>query len=200
MSLAELRAAAKSAGLPVSGNKSILMNRLQGARPTPSIAKKSSPTPKSGASTATAVRVGVQLSDSVLKEMKLRLTGVGTDAAGNNEYIYMPTGGASPKQVTTKTASTSSAKTTGTSNGKSKVKATGKGTTPMAMVSDEALEEATNLFVYRLNEKKVPVELCRKVLLCFMDETDIPKQKTLVYETLAEQTHYETDSDDSDGE
>ena len=76
-------------------------------------------------------------------------------------------------------------------------------------MSDAALEEAIACFVERLDEKSVPVDVCRKMLRYFLPPCEIPKDKEGVFEALAEQTHYETgsecesddeeDDDDDDG-
>ena len=185
MSLAQLRAQAKAAGLPVSGNKTVLMQRLQGTPSGVPRAPTASAARTSTASTTNAVRVGVQLDDKIAKAMGLRLTGVGTDASGQAEYIYMRNG------ATAKPASAGIAKTTkkaGTSKAKN-----GKA----SQVSDAALDEAVNCFVHRLVAKNVPVDLARQLLTHFIDG-EVPKQKMKVFEMLAEQTHYETDSDDEE--
>ena len=62
------------------------------------------------------------------------------------------------------------------------------------------MDEAIGCFVERLDEKKVPVELCRQMLKHFVDDSDIPKQKMKVYELLAEQSHLETEDEASDDE
>ena len=90
MKLAELRAAAKAAGVPSSGNKKMLMQRLQPASPTVSSAQSGARGSKAPANVTNATRLPVKLDDAVLKSMKLRLTGVGTTASGQPEYIYMP--------------------------------------------------------------------------------------------------------------
>ena len=195
MKLAELRAAAKAAGVPSSGNKKMLMQRLQPASPTVSSAQSGARGSKAPANVTNATRLPVKLDDAVLKSMKLRLTGVGTTASGQPEYIYMPiqsgtsaSSGAAAKTIT-KGAKTSPA---------NKKQAAKKKCD--SEVSDEALDEAIGCFVERLDEKKVPVELCRQMLKHFVDEKDIPKQKTKVYELLAEQSHLETDDEGDDDE
>ena len=191
MSLAQLRAQAKTAGLPVSGNKTALMQRLQGTSSGVPPAPTATPARKSTTATSATVRVGVQLDDKVAKAMGLRLTGVGADASGQTEYIYMR-GAAAAKPASAGIAKP--AKKAGTSKaGAAKGSKIGK-------VTDAALEEAVDSFVFRLQSKNVPVDLCRQLLGHFLDDKEVPKQKMKVYEALAEQTHYETASDDDDDE
>jgi hypothetical protein len=64
-------------------------------------------------------------------------------------------------------------------------------------VSDSQLEKAVDIFVERLKDKNVPLPLGQQFLAFFVDAKLIPKQKMKLYEMIGEQTHYETDSDDS---
>ena len=74
-----------------------------------------------------------------------------------------------------------------------------KGPDLLGKASDQAFDEAVEVFKTRLENKKVPVKLCQDILAHFYDAKpkDIPKQKAKVYKELALQSYYETDSDNS---
>ena len=189
MTLAELRSAAKSAGLPMSGNKAALMNRLQGTAPT---ASGGSNVSKSSLKTAdsSAVRVSVQLDPALLKKMNMRLAGVSKGSDGQPQYTYMPIG----RKATV--ASAKSAKPTATIAKRAPAKKiTAKST---ADIPDEVYEEAMDAFTMRMEKKKVPTILGQQMLGYFVDPKKIPKQKKKVFEMLAEQVLMETDDEEDD--
>lgn len=186
MKLAEMKSIAKASGLPSSGNKSKLFQMITNAS---SVSSKAQAAPKPTKPRNAEVRVNVQLDPVTLKAMGLKLTSASTDANGQPEYVYTKIAAAKSSGSAVRVSSGGISKGAIDKKDKNQKK---------NAVSDEALDEAVNTFVGRLDEKKVPVALCREVLKFFMDEDQIPKQKKKVYEVLAEQTHYETDSDDDD--
>ena len=186
MKLAEMKSIAKASGLPSSGNKSKLFQMITNAS---SVSSKAQAAPKPTKPRNAEVRVRVQLDSVTLKAMGLKLTSASTDANGQPEYVYTKIAAAKSSGSAVRVSSGGISKGAIDKKDKNQKK---------NAVSDEALDEAVNTFVGRLDEKKVPVALCREVLKFFMDEDQIPKQKKKVYEVLAEQTHYETDSDDDD--
>ena len=193
MKLAEMKSIAKARGLPSSGNKSALFQMITNAS---SVSSKAKAAPQPTKPRNAEVRVRVQLDSVTLKAMGLKLTSASTDANGQPEYVYTKIAAAKSSGSAVRVISGGISK--GAIDKKDKKQKSGKKASEENAVSDEALDEAVNTFLVRLDEKKVPVALCREVLKFFMDEDQIPKQKNKVYEVLAEQTHYETDSDSDD--
>ena len=185
---ATLRAQCKAAGLSSSGNKTVLMKRLADSTSASTTGSARATTaPKSG---TTPVRLNVQLDAKTCADLGLKLVAVSTDASGNPEYIYnKPASSAAASKSTTKLSTPISKKAK-----------TSKGDCLLGKASDKAFEEAVEVFKARLEDKKVPMKKCQELLAYFCDAKDIPKQKAAVYDELALQTHYETDSDDDDEE
>ena len=186
---ASLRAQCKAAGMSSSGNKTALTQRLaksSSASTTGSVCATT--TPKSGSA---PVRLNVQFDAKTCANLGLKLVAVSTDASGNPEYIYnkAASSSAAASKSTTKLSTPISKKVT-----------TSKGDCLLGKASDKAFEEAIDVFKARLEDKKVPMKKCQEFLAYFCDAKDIPKHKAGVYEELALQTHYETDSDDDDEE
>lgn len=183
---ASLRAQCKAAGLASSGNKTTLMQRLTSLSSASTTGSARATTaPKSA---TVPVRVNVQFDANTCADLGLKLVAVSTDASGNPEYIYNKTASATAASKSTSKLSTPISKKTS------------KGVGLLGKASDKAFEEAVEVFKARLEDKKVPMKKCQEFLAYFCDTKDIPKQKAGVYEELAVQTHYETDSDDDDDE
>lgn len=203
LSLAELQTKCKDAGVPSSGNKATLMQRLSGVAgvgsfrtaavaPTPNVV----PTGKTN-----TTRVGIKFDAKTCADLGLKLVAVSTDASGSPEYIYhkattaTATVGKPKSPIAKKTSLTKAAASK--AGGKAPApKACAGGACMLGNATDEVFDEVVQVFVARLEDKKVPVKLCQELLGYFNDAKDIPKQKMKVYEELALQTHYETDSDD----
>ena len=200
MKLAELKEIAKARGLPSSGNKAALIQTIANASPTPSGGGKAKAAPQPTKPGNTEVRVGVQLDSATVAAMGLKLTGASTDMNGQPEYVYTKIGAAKASSSVRVSAGGISKGAIDKKGKKQKVEKKATPGASLKKVSDEALAEAVGCFVERLDEKKVPVELCRQFLKHFLDDDEIPKQKMKVFEKLGEQTHYETASDDSDDE
>ena len=183
MNLVQLKELAKSEGLPSSGNKATLIQRINDASSTPSSNGKAAPKP-----TPPELRVGVQLDAKSVAAMGLKLTAASTDMNGQPEYVYTKVGTATSSGSAVRVTGKNTVKGAIDKKGKTKKKGEKK-----REVCDAAIEEAMDCVVRRLDSKKVPMALIQKLLKYLVDEKEIPNQKMKVYKKFATLTH-ETDS------
>ena len=186
-----LKQEAKARNLPSTGTKAVLMQRLGTSIPASVAGGKRKCAPSGTSNVSSQTRVPIKLPADLCKKMGLTFVKQEMGANGRLEYIYKKNTASDKKQKTTASTNVTC------KGGACKIQ---KGGTDK-IVSDAALEEAIACFVERLDEKSVPVDVCRKMLRYFLPPCEIPKDKEGVFEALAEQTHYETGSEgESDDE
>ncbi len=184
MTCEQIREALKKAGKPIYGNKEQLFDRLTGAKCTGGICK---PAPKkkkvSISSTVTSANVNNEVKMSTkLDDAMAKALGLTFMKKSGTDFIYskVGAGGASAKKALATKTSTAPPAICGT-------------------ISDKAMEEATAVCAWRL-QNKMSVDIMKKILADHFDVDDFPARKAEIAELLSEQLHYETDDESDDDE